>query len=131
MESPPPPKKKGWTFCPYSKYQTPKISGKEGKNDQKSKEILEKKGKKTRKSKKTTRKGRTGAQIYAVNCRLFWDLVGRFAANRFSLRRKTFFFCESTFQKMDSSEGWTRMRELECESERRRDSCESGQVLQK
>ena len=43
-------------------YRTPKIPGKEGKNGQKSKEILAKEEKKTRNLKKT-RKGRTGKSV--------------------------------------------------------------------
>ena len=51
---------------------------------------------------------------------------------RFSFsQKKTFFLCESTFQKWIAARKGRESSEFQCESERRRDSRESGQVLQK
>ena len=58
-------------------------------------------------------------------------LSGPIRANRFSLRKNPV-FCESTFQKNGTAARTGReSREFQCESERRPDLRESGQVLQK
>ena len=78
-------------------------------------------------------------------CFTFRNLVGRFAridsrfarasrifsANRFSLREKRPFFANRPSRKWIAARIGRESREFECESERRRDSRESGQVLQK
>ena len=57
-------------------------------------------------------------------------LNGPIRANRFAIRTKHF-SGESTFQKMDSSEDWTRITRISMRIGEKTHSCESGKVLQK